>query len=434
MQSGLVRLVGRDRPVTLLAMLVEFAWSAPLLAILLGAARPSLPGALAMYTAAWAAIRLGAGFGATAGTAAAAAAALGAGLVTYRTTASGTAAVLILLSTVAIGVRLAAVNRSLADGGQPAGPAVPAAGITAALALYRLAPAYWPTEWGHPACFAAAAALFGALLLAEQAAAPSGREPPVRGGRRRRLAGLLALGLATAGTAGILLILLTPSTAGTILSALGSLLGRAVWYLGAAFFYAFRWVARLRPASRPGSDEGGDLAGEALPDLPPVEPMETPESLAVILGLAAALAVGILLLLVLRRMLPSNSAAGGWDGPAEDVSPLDDQPLPWGRAVRRWWREWTGAVDRDPDPQVERVRAAFRQVLAGWARAGRPRAPVETPAEFTRRVGRPPTDPETAAALEELRRLYERARYGRAAGKTEADQAEALAVQARPRR
>jgi len=45
---------------------------------------------------------------------------------------------------------------------------------------------------------------------------------------------LLALGSAAVGTVGFLLFRLRPPTVGTILSGLGSVLGRAVWYLGAA--------------------------------------------------------------------------------------------------------------------------------------------------------------------------------------------------------
>ncbi|HEX6988456.1 MAG TPA: DUF4129 domain-containing protein, partial [Bacillota bacterium] len=92
----------------------------------------------------------------------------------------------------------------------------------------------------------------------------------------------------------------------------------------------------------------------------------------------------------------------------------------------------TGGAERDPDPQVERVRAAYRQVLSAWARAGRPRDPQQTAAEFARRAALPPTDPQTAAALDELRILYEAARYGRRAGPGDAARAEALRRRALP--
>lgn len=419
---------------TVLALLLEVAWSAPLLAILLGAARPSLPGALAIYAAAWAAVRLGGAFGALTGAAAVAAAAVGTGLVTYRVTASGAAAVLLVFATLAIGLRLAYVQRGLSEPGHPPGAVLPAAGSVVALALYRLAPGSWPADWGHPAWFAGAVALFGTLLLAEGAAAPRDAAPGARGGRRVRLAAALALGGATTAAAGFLLTLLTPATAGALLKGLGTLLGQVAWYLGVAFFHAFRWIARLPGRWRPQDGDEGALLGEAVRDPLQFDPIQPSEGAAAVLGLIAAAAAAILLLWALRRALGSagTGAADPEGFPDEDASPLDDEPQSWGRAARRWWRRLTGAAGRDPDPQVERVRAAFRQVLAGWSRAGQPQAPVETPAEFSRRVGGPPTDPDTAAALEELRRLYERARYGRAAGSAEAARAESLARRARP--
>ncbi|HEX6990016.1 MAG TPA: hypothetical protein VF282_11170, partial [Bacillota bacterium] len=333
---------------TILAVLVEFAWSAPLLAVLLGAARPSPGAAFALYLAAWAAVRLGAHRGPAAGTAAALAVAVGAGLIRYRTTSSAASAVLILIAALLVSLRLAAVHQALAEPGQPPVLLLPALGVVAGLCLYRLLPGYWPTDWGHPAYFAAAAAVLGALLLAERAATSSGAEPPAPAGARRAgLAAVLALGLAAVLAAGLVGSILTPSAAGTVLDLVGEALARLIWYLGIAFFYAFRWVARLPLAFRPRPAEEGSVAGMPVADRLEAGPTELPPALAAGLGLLLLVVVVLVMLRLLRGMLGGPGTAAPPPGvPAEDAAPLDDEPRSWLQSARRWWHGLTGGAER----------------------------------------------------------------------------------------
>ena len=198
------------------------------------------------------------------------------------------------------------------------------------------------------------------------------------------------------------------------------------------------------PAPRDPSRTGSVAPGPEPSDAPLVvgdgpadgyAPLTTPERVHVevpVQGLfvASLLVVAVLLALLLRSRrhdaaaapLTADAAAPAGAGPAGWPRPLLERTLAAAQAE---------LSARAPGEPRDAVVAAWLQLEQGAAAAGVPRRPAQTPTEFTTALltGLLPGDTERAA-LDELRRLYSRARFGPAPLDADAPERAAAALSA----
>ena len=235
---------------------------------------------------------------------------------------------------------------------------------------------------------------------------------------------LLFAGVVTAERVGAVL--------GAILGAVARVVGAIVLLVALPFSYLVEWLVNLlksRVADQP--------AEPSLTPLPPFDRLlsesqasgKMPPELELILQiLLVAGIVGVIVILLARAFVHRNS----WKREPDGVEELRESVFGW-EAIReliawvlgRLRRSQAGApalAAESDHVEPRSVREVYREFLRLTARLGFPRARVETPLEYARRIERDrlayqegqqsPGSVEGNAALDALTSTYVRARYG----------------------